>query len=283
MFGRLFRAYVAGPEHPTKYRFVRWLGRNILPPRGVLATVHPDARLFLNPVDWVDYLLLRDGSYEPLTLDFLQANLRPGDQAIFAGVNNGLHAIVAARAVAPAGRVLAVDPQPSALLRTRANAAVNDLPPGVLIPVAAALGAAPALQHMSWPPPDSAGNASFFRPGEGFIAPIFDLAHLATNLGIDHPRLLLLDIQGYEPHALAGLGPLRPEIAVIEDDPTAIAAAGFTRAGLFELLFAMGYRLHDLYGRPVDANSPPLTERNLCCTLPGVEVRWAEPPASRNR
>ena len=61
--------------------------------------------MWLNPIDWIEYLMLRDGSYEPLTLDFLQRNLRPSESAILAGVNNGLHSIVAARAVVGESRL----------------------------------------------------------------------------------------------------------------------------------------------------------------------------------
>ena len=39
-------------------------------------------RLYLHPRDWIEYLLLRGDDYEPRTLDFLSANLRPGDGAI---------------------------------------------------------------------------------------------------------------------------------------------------------------------------------------------------------
>jgi FkbM family methyltransferase len=276
MIGRLLKLYVAGPSHPGKVRLVHWLGRHVLPARGVAGTVYPGRRLWLRPNDWVDFLMLRDGSYEPLTLDFLRANLYPGDRAILAGVNNGLHAIVAAGAVGAAGRILACDPQPAALLRAHANAELNGLPEGVLVLVAAALGSAPALAPMSWPPPDNPGAASLLTPGDGFIAPVYTLAHLAASLGVDRPRLLLLDIQGYEEQALAGLGDLRPEIAVVEDDPEYGSQVGVSRATLCDHLVRLGYQVHDLHGRPVSgAAGADLPERNLVGVLPGAAVRWA--------
>jgi FkbM family methyltransferase len=278
MLGTLLKLYVAGPAHPAKVRVVRWLGRHLWPRQGVVGDVYPAEKLWLHPADWIEYLLLRDGSYEPLTLDFLRANLRPGDKAIFAGVNNGLHAIVAAKAVGAAGRILACDPQPAALLRARANIEINDVPAGSLLLVAAALGSAPALVPMPWPPDDNPGAASFFSGGQGFIAPVFEVAHVAGALGLDRARLLLLDVQGYEDQALAGLGPsLRPEIAIVEDDADFSAKAGVTRAGLFERLLRMGYSLHDVYGNPADAAGPSLPERNLYAILPGTAVRWAAP------
>ena len=81
-------------------RMVRWLGRHVVPPDGVVADVDPRVRLSLQfRRDWVEYSLIREGQYEPLTLAFLSRNLRPLDNALLAGVNNGLHIIIAARAV----------------------------------------------------------------------------------------------------------------------------------------------------------------------------------------
>jgi FkbM family methyltransferase len=278
MLGRLLKLYVAGPEHPAKVRVVRWLGRHLWPRQGVVGDVYPAERLWLHPADWIEYLMLRDGRYEPLTLDFLRANLRRGDRAIFAGVNNGLHTIVAAKAVGAAGRILACDPQPAALLRARGNIELNDVPAGSLVLVAAALGSAPDLVPMPWPPPDNPGAASFLTGGQGFIAPIFELGQLARALGAEPARLVLLDVQGYEDQVLAGLGPsLRPEIAIVEDDATFSAKAGVSRAALFDRLLRLGYSLHDVYGNPADAAGPGLPERNIYGILPGTAVRWNQP------
>jgi FkbM family methyltransferase len=280
----LLRLYMAGPEHPAKYRLVRWLGRRLMPDRGIVGDVYPHAKLWLNPGDWIEYLLLSGVPYEPLTLDFLAANLRSGDTAIFAGVNNGLHAIVAARAVGASGRVIGCEPQPAALLRARANMALNEVPAGSLVLVAAALGNVPALTPLPWAPPDNRGAASFFAAGSGFVAPVFELAQVARALGVQRVRLMLLEVQGCEEQALAGFGDLlRPEIAIVADDPEFAATVGVARAAVYERLRGMGYLLHDVHGEPVDAPGPVLPERNLIAVMPGAAVRWAERPAAAAR
>jgi FkbM family methyltransferase len=277
MIASLLRLYIKGPEHPAKYRIVRWLGRRLMPERGVVGDVYPGARLWLNPVDWIEYLLLSGVQYEPLTLDFLAANLRPGDTAIFAGVNNGLHAIVAAQAVGAAGRVIGCEPQPAALLRARANIALNDIAEGSLTLVAGALGGAAAFTPLPWAPADNRGAASFFAAGSGFVAPVFELAEMARALSVERIRLMLLEVQGYEDQALAGLGDLlRPEIAIVADDPEFSAKAGVARPTLYQRLLGMGYRLHDVHGAPVDPAGRGLPERNLFAVLPGVAARWIE-------
>src|SRR5947199_2949411 len=54
----ILRWYMQTPEHPTKYRIVRWLGKNCFPYQGIKTKVHPDVELFLHPRDWIEYWLL---------------------------------------------------------------------------------------------------------------------------------------------------------------------------------------------------------------------------------
>jgi hypothetical protein len=150
----LLAAYVRGPDHPMKYRVVQWLGRRVIPERGIRAPAHPDLELYLHPRDWIEYQLLRGGRYEPLTLAFLSANLRPGDAAVLAGVNFGQHVAVAARAVGPSGLVVGVEPQPAALLRAARNLRLNGLAAQVRL-VSAALGRTDALLPMRWSQPEN--------------------------------------------------------------------------------------------------------------------------------
>jgi len=246
-----------------------------MPRKGIVGTVYPETRLWLNPVDWVEYLLLRNGRYEPLTIDFLTANLRPADTAILAGVNNGLHAIVAARAVGAAGRVIGCEPQPAALLRARQNIALNGLQEDSLSLVAIALGSETGLARMPWPPPDNPGAASFFDGGAGFMAPVVTLAEMARQLELGPVRLLLLDVQGYELQAIEGLGAaLRPDIAIVEDDPDYSTKAGVPREVLYRRLEEMGFALHDVHGEPIRLPGKLPPERNLIGVQPGREVNW---------
>jgi FkbM family methyltransferase len=205
----LLRLYVRTPEHPTKYRIVQWLGRNWFPDKGVVAVAHPDLRLRLNPRDWIEYLLLRNEEYEPMTLVFLAANLRPGDAAIFAGVNFGQHVAVAARAVGPTGLVIGLEPQPRALVKTWENLQLNGLSTPVRL-VAAALGSRDELVPMAWADLGNTGAASLLDKTPGLFVQVVQLSRVLERFGSASYRLLLLDVQGFESNALAGLagGPL---------------------------------------------------------------------------
>ena len=261
------------PEHPGKYRIVRWLSRHVIPPEGLIAEVDSGVRLSLNPRDWIEYLLLRDGRYEPLTLTFVSRNLRPADQAIFAGVNNGLHVIVAAGAVGEQGRVIGVDPQPSAMLRARRNIDLNGLAGPVRL-VAAALGDGAALAHMAWADSENPGAASLLDTGAGIEVPVVTVASVIEALCSSTVRLLLLDVQGYEAQALRGLQHHRPELLIVEDSEEYLARAGSSRAQLYSQMRDMEYALHDVFGNAIVESGPLLAEFNVVGVQRGVDVNW---------
>lgn len=272
--------YLRLPDHPAKYRLVRWLGRHVFPTEGVIAEVEPGVRLRLHPSDWIEYVLLRDGRYEPATLNFLARNLRPADSALLAGVNNGLHVIVAAMAVGRTGCVVGVEPQPAALLRARVNIELNGVGERVHL-VGSAVGAASTLAHMAWSSPENPGATSLFDPGPGLLVPLVPLSHILRVLDLDHLRLILLDVQGYEFPALEGLASHSlPDLLVVEDSPEYLARAGIPRERLYARLIEMGYTLHDLYGHSMTSQGEPPLESNVVGLREGAEVNWCERPQS---
>ena len=263
---RILLSYLRSRQHRGKARVASLLGR-LLPTEGIVAPVDAGVLLHLHPRDWIEYVLLTTGRYEPLTLAFLAANLSPGDSAVLAGVNFGLHAIVAARAVQPGGLVVGVEPQPAALQRASRNFAINGLADSIVL-VSAALAESPQLMPMSWPPPDNAGAASLLDPPKGGITICcLPLADVLGQLGVSRLRLCLLDVQGFELHALAGLGlgPL-PDILIVEADALFLARAGTTMAALLAKLTALGYSVHDLHGTLVPDSATGVDEANLIAT-----------------
>lgn len=273
MFNQLLWRYFRAPEHPGKLRVVRWLSKTAVPEAGVVAPVRGNVRLYLHPRDWIEYLLLRGDDYEPLTLAFLRSNLRPGDGAILAGVNFGLHVAVAAGAVGENGLVLGVEPQAAALLRTRLNLDLNRLLARVRL-VQASLGSREGLVPMAWSVPENAGAASLLDEGQGFFTPMLSLDSVKGLLG-EHPfRLLLLDVQGYELEALRGLRlEDGPQLAIVELDPEFLSRAGTTASAVVEVFTAAGYRIYDVHGNP-PRDLLDLPERNFVAVRPSAEVSW---------
>jgi FkbM family methyltransferase len=272
----LLRAYMRTSEHPTKYRMVRWLGRHVFPEQGILCRVYPDTALLLHPRDWIEYLLLRGERYEPETLDFLASNLRIGDVAVLAGVNFGLHVAVAARSVGNQGLVIGVEPQPAALLRAEQNLRLNGVHQRVKL-VCAALGSSDGLVHMAWADPQNTGAASLTDEGLGLTVPLLRLSYILETLSPRKPRLLLLDVQGFESQVLAGLGGhCRPEILIVELDPEFLKRVNVTASQLLHSITDLGYALHTLDGVEATAGSKAFTERNVICVKPGSKIIWSQ-------
>jgi len=275
MRSQLLLRYLRGPEHPAKLRVVRWLARTVIPEPGIVAEVHPALRLYLHPRDWIEYLLLCGTPYEPLTLAFLAANLRPGDGAILAGVNFGLHVACAARSVGPDGVVIGAEPQPASLLRARMNLELNGLTPAVRL-VHAGLGRSEQLVPMPWSDPSNAGAASLFDHGPGFVASMVRVESLKPLLAGRPFRLLLLDVQGYEQEALAGCDlTTGPEVIVVELDREFLNRAGVSADGIAGTLASAGYDLFDARGG-TPANLLDLPERNLMAVKRGSVVQWQD-------
>lgn len=280
MVSRLLRYYFRHCDHRGKYRLARWLGRTVIPDRGLPVRVYPGVELLLHPRDWIEYVLLTRGEYEPLTLRFLADNLAPGQSAVLAGVNFGLHVAAAARAVGDAGRVVGVEPQPAALLRAYANLSRNGLWGPVRL-LSAALASAPGVRHMSWSDPGNPGAASFYQPGAGIEVQMTTLDAVVAELVPGRPRVLLLDVQGYELQALLGLtAASTPDLAVVEFDPEFLDKAGVRPHDLHARLAELGYAVHSLHGEPVPAGRVDVPERNLVGVRPGAAVRWAPGPAA---
>jgi FkbM family methyltransferase len=78
------------------------------------------------------------GSWDPDDCRLLEAELAPGSVAVDVGANIGYMTLVAARAVGPAGTVIAVEPHPDNVLLLRANVIRNDVAERVRIVAAAA-------------------------------------------------------------------------------------------------------------------------------------------------
>jgi FkbM family methyltransferase len=270
----LLKSYLRTGEHPGKYRVVRWLGRHAIPPAGLVSTVPPGIRLKLHPGDWIEYLMLRGEAYEPMTLEFMTKNLRPGDTAVLAGVNFGLHVSVAARAVGASGRVIGIEPQAAALLRTLDNLALNGLEERVEL-VSGAIGGADRFCHMAWSRPDNRGAASVYDQGPGFLMRISTLSDVLQAAGGPKPRILLLDVQGCEVEALDGIaaGPL-PEIVVVEYAEDFLERAGTTGVQLFDRIVALGYDVYTVHGKPLGRDDREIPEHNVFGVPPGSNPVW---------
>lgn len=204
------------------------------------------------------------GEYSEGEIDLFRQLLRPGDVAVDVGANIGALTVGMARLVAPAGAVLAFEPQ-----RTIFDLLCNNLRANNLANVTAyrrAVGSTPGTIRV--PPLDYVRTDNF--GGVALGGALGDEIEVVTIDSLNLPRLRLLkvDVEGMEAEVVAGargtIGRLQPAL-YIEND-----RADRSRQ-LISLLFEIGYRLwwhitplfnpqnfyrhpHDIFGNVVSFN-----------------------------
>jgi FkbM family methyltransferase len=94
--------------------------------------------LLVSPHDLSNRSLLETGDYEPHLARALDAAIRPGHTVFCVGANVGYHAVRAARAVGPSGRVVALEANPRTARQLCHSFALNGLSNAIVLPVAAA-------------------------------------------------------------------------------------------------------------------------------------------------
>lgn len=274
LFKILYRLYIQAPNHPAKLRIESWLGNTILPSEGAVFEVDRKIKLYLHPKDWIEYLLLKTGSYEPLTLEFIEKNLIRGQTALFAGVNFGLHVILASKLVSENGCVIGVEPQPKSIYRAHQNIKLNNPNQNIHL-IISALGSTSDLIPMGDAPSDNSGSASLIIENN-YSAPfhvhVMTLSALLNKLGVQQVDMMLLDVEGYEINVLRGIEKqYRPLIMIVEAHPLVLDKLSISQVDVFDMLESLEYTCFSLDGHPV-RESYPLPENNIVAVLQGLKL-----------
>ena len=217
--------------------------------RGFQRTVNQHETFFVHP----RYRGLFPPTYEPAVADFLRARVKPGSVCFDVGAHVGVFALSLARWTGPSGRVVAFEPNPEtrAVLwdHIRRNAlesvvqvrseAVSDQPGTATLHVAALEG----TNRLGSPNP-AAG-----KDHRAVTVPVTTLDAFCAEHGV-RPDWLLLDIEGFEGHALRGARTIlaRAEV-VVELHPALWESAGTSRAAFSALLAELGYSPVPLTGQ----------------------------------
>ena len=256
VFYKGFQQVKAGVEHiPGAHKAYKWVTTRTGEGKGYDITRGPMAGMRWRRRNCLPFWY-HLGIYEPETSRFLAAHLRPGDTFWDLGANAGYHTLMAARAVGPTGRVVAVEPDPGTceILReqlqlnglqncTIVQAAVSDRTERTLLVRRASDPRGNALQQIDNPAIDN-------KVGDVVEVPSVTMDDLSSRYPV--PRLIKMDIEGAEVLALPGgrkllSGPERPARLLVAVHGE--AAREFCQDFLREL----GYRLEP--GAELDAHS----------------------------
>lgn len=199
--------------------------------------------------EFVTPSLLGSGAWEPALTAYLRWRLRPGMTVIDVGAHVGWFTLVASRAVGPAGRVLALEPDPANLALLRHNVTRNDLSNVEVVGAAAGAARGSGRLHRAG---RNTGDHRLHPAGEP--RPSTPVAIVALD-GLASARppvgLVKIDVQGAEEAVVRGMEGLiaaSPGLVVLAEFwPHGIVAAGGDPAGVLAYYRGLGFGVEVLW------------------------------------
>ena len=209
---------------------------------------------------WVRAMAL--GVFERLKIDALHWCLKPGMTFVDVGANTGYFALIAARLVGPAGRVLAVEPEPENCERIRRNIELNGYQNIDVAQVALGDRQGDVELHLA----HDHGHHSLLptspdRAGLSLTVPLRTLDDLLVEHRIDQVDAMKIDVEGAEATVLRGAAATvrkNPRIVLLIDLHESL---GIDPAEVCDLLVELGLAIFQVkppYDRPTGAAWHPL-------------------------
>ncbi len=164
--------------------------------------------MLLDPSEWVQQDILVHGATEPGTLRLIAKLVAPGDAVIDVGAHVGHHALVAAKAAGPAGKVIAIDPQPYNADRVARNAQLNGM--ANVLTIIAAAGDKPGFIKLPIQSDRDRARLSLLEAGPGDTGalvevPLRRIDEIIESAGLPAVKLIKIDVEGFELEVLLGL------------------------------------------------------------------------------
>ena len=194
----------------------------------------------------IDSYIYHTGTYEPMTVAFVDKFLKPGMTAVDIGANIGWYALRFARLVEKNGNVIAFEPMSRPFLKLKHNVELNDFKN--VFPEKLALSDNTTTREScffhSWSL-DGGGlpTAAHNEESIDFIT----LDEYATRNHLDRIDLIKLDVEGFEYKVIQGgsgtIRSLKPTM-IIELNRICLAMQGCGLEALLDLLGSLGYSFH---------------------------------------
>jgi FkbM family methyltransferase len=205
--------------------------------------------VFIQLVDMseIELGIVRQGVFEPETVDVFTSLLEPGMMVLDGGANIGQYTLMAAHAVGLQGHVHAFEPTPRIAAQLRANVVLNRFENVTINEVA--ISDATGETVLFGTDPGNPGTNTIMSPKErvcsSVTVPTETIDHYLSERGLTGVDVMKLDIEGAELLALRGAQNLlrgdSAPVIVLEINPRTLALSGSSADELLGLLRECGY------------------------------------------
>jgi methyltransferase, FkbM family len=274
----LARTLAATYEIVTKYRHVSSIAT--VGPRLVADVKTPGGALFVHLLDLgVGRPLYTGQEYERDETALLQRILRPGMNVVDVGANVGYMALLSARCVGSGGRVVAIEPDPGNAGLLEANVARNQYQN--ISVCRCAVGSEPGtatLYRSAWNMGNhrlNAGEAGQAIAQGSINVKLETVDRLVDTHGLRRVDFVKMDVEGYEPGVLAGMGRTIARdhpIVLTEFWPYGMRDAGFDPEEFLSAWLRAGYHARTV----ANPDRPLQTVASILGTLPDQEAATYE-------
>ena len=174
----------------------------------------------LDPIDSLELSIFR--SYEPFETSLLSAEIRPGMTIVDVGANIGYYTLLFSKLTGESGRVYAFEPEPQNFALLQENLKRNERTNVIALNRAVSDQSGPSFLYLS---SENLGDHQAYSSDDGRRKVPITMTRLDDSLQgpVD---LIKMDVQGFEEHALAGMG------AVIAGSPRLTIFTEFWPEGL---------------------------------------------------
>jgi FkbM family methyltransferase len=188
--------------------------------------------------------------YEPAETRLITGALRPGDVFVDIGANIGFFTTLASRLVGPGGRVIAFEPDPDHCATLRSNLRLNGAR-NVTVR-SEALGAQSTSGRLFRSDSNFGDHrvAAGAEPRQSIPILIRRFDEVSDELSLTRVDFIKMDVQGYEPQVLEGMGDclqrLQVQTVLMEFWPFGIRYAGGSPPALMDTLARLPFVMHTL-------------------------------------
>jgi FkbM family methyltransferase len=208
----------------------------------VLCRTTPGFQMQCRIGDPLDNMIYFDGEFEAELRMSLERLAPALSTVVDVGCNIGYVSCLIAWLTEGRARVLSLDPNPEMISRCEANLKLNGFAAEVSTCAAGRVEEIRAF-HVPKHRPSFASFGQLAHDCEKIEVPVQRLDRLVCEKGLDQIDLLKIDVEGFEPEVLGGLGDLRVKNIYLEFSPRNLKQCGFSPDDLWGLPLWKNYRL----------------------------------------